>query len=86
MFRIVLMAATAVALVGCARSESATEAAFRADDAKCKEYGANPGSDAYAQCRLAIDLQKGNAEAAAARPYLSMMAIGYGPWPRASAC
>jgi hypothetical protein len=35
----------------------------------CKEYGANPGSDAYAQCRLAIDLhlQKGNAEAEAAR-------------------
>jgi outer membrane lipoprotein SlyB len=33
MFRVVLMAATAVALVGCARSESATEAAFRADDA-----------------------------------------------------
>jgi hypothetical protein len=59
------MAATAVALVGCARSESATEAAFRADHAKCKEYGANPGSDAYAQCRLAIDLQKGNAEAEA---------------------
>ena len=67
MFRVVLMAATAVALVGCARSESATEAAFRADDAKCKAYGANPGSDAYAQCRLAIDLQKGNAEAEAAR-------------------
>jgi hypothetical protein len=61
------LAATAVALAGCARSESATEAAFRADDAKCKEYGADPGSDAYVQCRLAIDLQKGNAEAEAAR-------------------
>jgi outer membrane lipoprotein SlyB len=67
MFRVMFMAATAIALAGCARSESATEAAFRADDAKCREYGANLGSEAYAQCRLAIDLQKGNAEAEAAR-------------------
>jgi hypothetical protein len=67
MFRVLFLAAAAVALVGCARSESAAEAAFRADDAKCKDYGADPGSDAYVQCRLAIDLQKGNAEAEAAR-------------------
>ena len=67
MFRVVFMAATAVALAGCASSESATEAAFRADDAKCKIYSGDPGSDAYVQCRLAIDLQKGNAEAEAAR-------------------
>ena len=66
MFRIVLMAATAVALVGCARSESATEAAFRADDAKCKSYGAETGTDDYVRCRLAIDLQKANAERAPA--------------------
>ena len=40
MFRVVFMAATAVALAGCASSESATEAAFRADDAKCKTTAA----------------------------------------------
>jgi hypothetical protein len=39
MFRVFLLAAAAVALAGCARSESAAEGAFRADDAKCKSYG-----------------------------------------------
>jgi outer membrane lipoprotein SlyB len=65
MIRIVLVAVTVVALAGCASSESATQAAFRAEDAKCKSSGAQPGTDAYVQCRLAIDLQKANAEAAA---------------------
>ena len=65
MIRIVLVAVTVVALAGCASSESATQAAFRAEDAKCKSAGAQPGTDAYVQCRLAIDLQKANAEAAA---------------------
>ena len=65
MFRVLFLAATAAALAGCAGSESPTQAAFRADDAKCKSDGANPGTDAYVQCRLAIDLQKANAERAA---------------------
>jgi hypothetical protein len=67
MFRVLLVAATAAALGGCVRSESAAEAAFRADDAKCKSYGADPGTDAYLDCRLAIDMHKGTAEAEAAR-------------------
>jgi hypothetical protein len=67
MFRVLLVAATAVALGGCAKSESAAQAAFRADDAKCKSYGADPGTDAYVDCRLVIDMQKGTAEAEAAR-------------------
>jgi hypothetical protein len=66
MFRIVLMAAATVALAGCASSEFTTQALFRADDAKCKSYNAKPGTDAYVQCRLAIDIQRANAEAAAA--------------------
>jgi hypothetical protein len=65
MVRIAFMAATALALAGCAGSKSTTQAAFRADDAKCKSGGVNPGTDAYVQCRLAIDLQKANAERAA---------------------
>ena len=64
MFRVLFVAATAVALGGCAGSESATQAKFRADDAKCKRYGAEHGTDDYAQCRLAIDIQKANAERA----------------------
>jgi uncharacterized membrane protein len=62
MFRVLFLAATAAALAGCAGSEPATQATFRAGDAKCKSYGAEPGTD---QCRLAIDLQKANAERAA---------------------
>jgi hypothetical protein len=30
-------------------------------------FGADPGTEAYVDCRLAIDMQKGNAEAEAAR-------------------
>ena len=33
---------------------------------KCKSYGAEHGTDDYVQCRLAIDMQKANAERAAA--------------------
>src|SRR5215831_8986768 len=65
MFRVLFLAATAAALAGCAGSESATQAKLRADDAKCKSYGAEHGTDDYAQCRLAIDIQKANAERAA---------------------
>jgi type IV pilus biogenesis protein CpaD/CtpE len=66
-FRIVLMAAATVALAGCASSESTTQALFRADDAKCKSYDAKPSNDAYVQCRLAIDIQRANAETEAAQ-------------------
>jgi hypothetical protein len=65
MFRVLFLAATAAALAGCAGSEPAKQATFRADDAKCKSYGAEPGADDYVRCRLAIDLQKANAERAA---------------------
>jgi hypothetical protein len=65
MFRIVLVAATTVALAGCASSDSEKQALFRADDAKCKSYGTKPDTDAYVQCRLAIDIQRGNTEAGA---------------------
>ena len=67
MFRVLFLAAVSVALAGCARSESAAEAAFRSDDAKCKSYGADPGTDAYVDCRLSIDMQKATAEAEAVR-------------------
>ena len=65
MLRIVFVVATALALAGCAGTESATHAAFRAADAECTSLGAKPGTDAYAECRLAIDMRKANAELAA---------------------
>jgi hypothetical protein len=67
MFRVLFLAATAAALAGCAGAESARQAAFRADDATCRSRGANPGTNAYVECRLAIDIQRANAEANAAR-------------------
>jgi hypothetical protein len=73
MTRIVLAVITAVALAGCANSEAAKRAAaqaafqaeIKADDAECQSYGAKPDSDAYVQCRLAIDVRKANSEATA---------------------
>jgi hypothetical protein len=71
MARIVLAVIAAVALAGCANSEAAKRAAaqfqaeIKADDAECQSYGAKPDSDAYVQCRLAIDVRKANSEAAA---------------------
>jgi hypothetical protein len=73
MARIVLAVIAAVGLASCANSESAKRAAaqaafqaeIKADDAECQSYGAKPGSDAYVQCRLAIDVRKANAQAAA---------------------
>jgi hypothetical protein len=49
MLRIVFVVATALALTGCAGTESATQAAFRAAHAECTSLGAKPGTDAYAE-------------------------------------
>ena len=73
MTRIVLAVIAAVALAGCANSEAAKRAAaqaafqaeIKADDVECQSYGAKPDSDAYVQCRLAIDVRKANSETAA---------------------
>ena len=59
-------------MAGCANSEAAKrvaaqtafQAEIKADDAECQGYGAKPDSDAYVQCRLAIDVRKANSEAA----------------------
>ena len=75
MAHIVLAVIAAVALAGCANSEAAkraaAQAAFQAEikaaDAECQSYGAKPDSDAYVQCRLAIDVRKANQALEAAR-------------------
>ena len=73
MARIVLAVIAAIALAGCANSEvakrAAAQAAFKAkikaDDAECQSYGAKPDSEAYVQCRLAVDIRKAEADLAA---------------------
>ena len=47
---------------GCAARMAREEAA---DDAKCRGYGAQPGTDVYVQCRVGLDQIKATSEAAA---------------------
>lgn len=71
--RIIAIISLAVTLGGCATAEEraarAAEASYRAaqaDDVTCRSYGAEKGSDAYIQCRMARDQQRANARAVAA--------------------
>jgi hypothetical protein len=49
-----------------ARQEAAKKAAVNAaDDEKCRSYGAQPGTDTYVACRMNIDNQRAQLEAAA---------------------
>lgn len=62
-----------IGLCGCASPEAirAQEASARAameaqDDAKCRSFGASPGSQAYFDCRMSIDRQRQDATMQAA--------------------
>jgi len=60
------LAAAASILAGCA-SEAERAARWAAvDDAKCKSYGAQPGTPAYVQCRAQLDAARTQAIATAA--------------------
>jgi transcriptional regulator with XRE-family HTH domain len=50
-----------LSLVGCATPEQLA----KADDAKCRSYGSEAGSDAYVQCRAALDAARTQAQAIA---------------------
>jgi hypothetical protein len=57
---IIAMAAT---LSGCAeyqarRDQERAQAIAANDDAKCRSYGVEPGSQAYFQCRMNLDNQR----------------------------
>lgn len=58
-----------LSLSGCAEYQAyqAQQAAqiSAADDGQCRSYGAEPGSQAYIQCRMNIDNQRASARAAA---------------------
>src|SRR5262249_34537643 len=66
MVRVLFLAPAAAGPAGGPSPGSAEQAKVRGDDGKCKSYGAEHGTDDYVQCRLAIDMQKANAERAAA--------------------
>lgn len=50
-----------LALGGCLGPSEAELAA--ADDAKCRSFGSAPGTDAYTNCRVALDTQRANGRA-----------------------
>jgi hypothetical protein len=47
----------------CARIKEVTAARNAEDDAKCRSYGAKPGSQAYVQCRLVLNRERDNYDA-----------------------
>jgi hypothetical protein len=51
-----ILVVIALVLVNCASQRAAERAATDAD--KCSSYGFKPGSDAYAQCRMTLDIQR----------------------------
>jgi hypothetical protein len=61
--------------VGLAETPEAVNARQRElaalDDAKCRSYGATPGTDMYVQCRMALDQQRQQRASDLARGLLS---------------
>jgi hypothetical protein len=50
-----LLMTLAVTLTDCGLSDAIRQKWAEADDAKCRSYGATPGSPAYVQCRSQLD-------------------------------
>lgn len=60
MFRVVFVVLCAGLLAGCLAS---LEEVTAAHDQQCRSYGAQPGSDAYIQCRMMLSNQIAQANA-----------------------
>ncbi len=56
----------AVALVSCGPPRPTVEQLAASDDAQCRSYGAQPGTDTYVQCRMSINQQRQQARTAMA--------------------
>lgn len=64
--RYIKFLACALLLSGCvspAQFRARAEAVAAADDERCLQYGAKPGTDAYTQCRIAVDALRQQAAA-----------------------
>ncbi len=48
-----IVLAAALALAGCVGSQWSWVA--KADDEQCRQFGAQPGTDAYVQCRTGLE-------------------------------
>jgi hypothetical protein len=82
-----------LSLAGCMTTEQQKAQINAEDTAKCKSYGLNRGSQAYAQCRLSLDQTRASQEAQQREFYhqmtitgLNMMATPPAPPPRITTC
>lgn len=71
---LLLAALIATSLTAC--TTITPEERRRGDEARCRSYGFRPGTDAFAQCLLDVDLDR-----AAARRYNLQQAMGPGWGP-----
>jgi hypothetical protein len=71
MIRALIVLVLNLPLACCAQhqAEQAAQAAM-SDDAQCSSYGAQPGSEAYVQCRMNLDNQRANNRRAAVGAFL----------------
>jgi hypothetical protein len=71
MHRLLCALVLASACSGCMSAGERNAAIADADDSSCQSYGAQPGSSAYFQCRMAKDQQRQANNAALAGVILS---------------
>jgi hypothetical protein len=55
MLKSVLTASAVLLLTGCGAVQELAALRAARDDATCRSYGFQPGSEAFAQCRMAVD-------------------------------
>lgn len=64
MKRVVVVCAVGLALGGCKTAAERQQAQMAQDTAACARLGATPGSEREFQCKLALETQRRNADAA----------------------
>jgi hypothetical protein len=58
MHRLLIIVGLSLLCSGCLTTQEQANAIAASDDAACQTYGAQPGSQAYFQCRMAKDQQR----------------------------
>jgi hypothetical protein len=71
MIRAGLIVAIAVLAASCGINQQIRQNIAASDDAECRSYGAQPGTEAYFQCRMAKDQQRQQNDAALAAAILA---------------
>jgi len=77
---VIAVVTAGIALGGC-QSFHAQQA-----DAECRSYGAKPGTDAYVNCRVAVEQSRQRKKAILLGAGLGLLAAGATPPPRPVTC